>query len=164
MYNITRRDPFREMMTLRSAMDRLFDSAFYGSPWDWQPFTHELPLDVSENQEEYLVKASLPGINPDDLEITFNERTLTIKGEFKAEETKEDVHYHLRERRYGSFARSLTLPTPVKTDAIEARFEAGVLTLHLPKTDEVKAKRITVRSGDAPQMIEGRAKDIASKN
>jgi len=110
------------------------------------------------------VKASLPGINPDDLEITFNERTLTIKGEFKAEETKEDVHYHLRERRYGSFARSLTLPTPVKSDAIEARYDAGVLTLRLPKTEEVKARRITVRSGEAPKMIEGHAKDIAGKN
>lgn len=164
MRSIIRRDPFREMLSLRNAMDQLFDSAFVGAPWDWQGLTAELPLDVAENPDEYLVKASLPGINPDDLEITFNERTLTIKGEFKAEETREDVRYHLRERRFGSFARSLTLPTPVKSDAIEARYEAGVLTLRLPKTEEVKAKRIAVRSGDAPQMIEGRAKNIASKN
>ena len=164
MNNIIRRDPFREMVSLRNAMDRLFDSAFSGEPWEWQPFAHELPLDVSENQEEYLVKASLPGINPDDLEVTINDRTLTIKGEFKAEETRKDVHYHLRERRYGSFARSITLPTLVKSDAIEARYDAGVLTLRLPKTEEVKAKRISVRSGETPAIIEARAKDVTGKN
>ena len=67
MSNLTRRDPFREMMTLRSAMDRLFDGALSGSTWEWEPFGNELALDVAETEDEFVVKASLPGINPDDL-------------------------------------------------------------------------------------------------
>jgi len=167
MNSLIRRDPFREMMTLRSAMDRLFDTAFMGEPGEpgeWSSFADTLPLDVSETEDEYLVKASIPGIKPDDLEITYNSKTLTIKGEFKAEQEKEDVHYHLRERRYGAFARSLTLPAAVISDAIEAKYEAGVLTLKLPKTEEVKPKKITVRSIEAPSMIEGKVKEVASKN
>ena len=164
MFNITRRDPFREMMSLRSAMDRLFDNAYFGPSWEWEPLSGELALDVAETEEEYVVKVSLPGINPDDLDITLSGKTLTLKGEFKGEEEKEGVHYHLRERRYGSFSRSLTLPTHVQSDAIQARYEAGVLSLHLPKTEEVKPKRITVSKVETPQMIEGKAKEIASKN
>ncbi|UCH60054.1 MAG: Hsp20/alpha crystallin family protein [Anaerolineales bacterium] len=162
--SLIRRDPFREMMSLRSMMDRLFDDAFFRTRWDWEPESGQLSLDVSESEGEYTVKASIPGINPNDLDITFTGKTLTIKGEYKEEETKEGVQYHVRERRYGSFSRSVTLPTTVESDNIEARYEAGVLTLRLPKTEEVKPKRISVRSIEAPQMIEGRAKDIASKN
>ncbi len=95
MNYIMRRDPFREMMTLRSAMDRLFDTASLGEPGEWSSFVDTLPLDVSESEDEYVVKASIPGIKPEDLEITYNSKTLTIKGEFKAEQEKEDVHYHL---------------------------------------------------------------------
>ena len=164
MDNLIRRDPFRELMSLRSAMDRMFDSAFYGEPSEWRSLTADLALDVTEDENEYVVKASLPGINPDDLDITFSGKTLTIKGEYKAEEEKDDVHYHLRERRYGSFSRSLSLPTPINSDAIEAKYEAGVLTLHLPKTEEAKPKRITVGVSEKPQMIEGKVSDIKGKN
>ena len=164
MNNLIRRDPFREMMSLRSTMDLLFDSAFFGTPWDWQPLSGEMALDVAETENEFLVKASLPGINADDLEITFSGKTLTIKGEYKAEDEKEGTHYHLRERRYGSFSRSVSLPTPIEADAIEAKYESGVLTLHLPKTEEVKPKRITVQRVETPRVIEGKASDIKSKN
>lgn len=164
MNRLIRRDPFREMMSFRSAMDRLFDDSFFGPSWEWEPLRNELALDVAETEDEYVVKVSLPGIDPDDLDITYSGKSLTIKGEVKAEEEKEGTHYHLRERRYGSFARSLTLPTSVQSDAIQARYEAGVLTLHLPKTEEVKPKRIAVGKGDSPKMIEGKAKEIAQKN
>ena len=162
--SLIRRDPFREMMSLRSTMDRLFDNAFFSTQWDWEPESSQLALDLSETESEYWVKASIPGINPDDLDISFTGRTLTIKGEYKKEETKEDVHYHLRERRYGSFSRSVTLPVGVEADNIEARYESGVLTLRLPKTEEVKPKRIAVRSGETTKVLEGRAKDITGKN
>lgn len=162
--NIIRRDPFRDMLSFRREMDRLFDSAFFSPQWEWQTFSGELALDVAEKDDEFVVKASIPGLSPDDLDISFTNRTLTIKGEYKAEDEKEDVQYHLRERRYGSFARSITLPTPVNGDAIQARYDAGVLTLHLPKTEEVKPKRISVSTGEAPRMLEGKAKEIASKN
>ena len=164
MAYLIRRDPFREMMTMRNAMDRWFDNAFFGAPFEAGAFTEELPLDVAETEDEFIVKASLPGINPDDIDINFNDKTLTIKGEYKAETEKDELRYHLHERRYGSFARSVSLPTAVKSDAIEARYEAGVLTLKLPKTEEVKPKRITIHSAEKPQMIEGKAKDIAGKN
>jgi HSP20 family protein len=162
MNYIIRRDPFREIMSLRSAMDRFFDEPFFAPRGEWQPFSGELALDVAETEDDFVVKASLPGFNPDDLDITYAGRTLTIKGEYKTEEEKSDVKFHLRERRYGSFARSVTLPAPVNPDAIEARYEAGVLTLTLPKTEEIKPKRIAVSA--APRMIEGKAADIKHKN
>jgi len=162
--SLIRRDPFREMLSLRSTMERLFYNVFFGTQWDWEPETSQLALDVSETEGEYMVKASIPGINPDDLDITFTGKTLTIKGEYKEEETKEDVRYHMRERRFGSFTRSVTLPASVEADHIEARYEADVLTLRLPKTEDVKPKRIAIRSIESPKMIEGRAKDIAGKN
>ena len=164
MADLIRRDPFHELMSLRSTMDRMFDNAFFGSPLDWTGFSAELPLDVAESADEYVVKASLPGFNPDDIEINFSGKTLTIKGEYKAEEEKDELHYHLRERRSGSFQRSVSLPAAVKADAIEARYEAGVLTLKLPKTEEVKPKRIPISGGSKPQMIDGKAKEIAGKN
>ena len=165
MSNLTRWDPFREMLAMRNAMDHLFESSFFapGTPW-LQNVTWDLALDVSETNGEFLVKASLPGINPDDLEITYEGKVLTIKGETKEEKEVEDRRYHLRERRYGSFSRSVTLPATVDADHIEASYEAGVLTLHLPKVEEAKPKRIQVVSAESPKMIEGKATDIAHKN
>lgn len=159
---LSRYDPFREMMSLRSAMDRLFDSAFVGSRNDWEQVNWELALDVSETDEEYLVKASVPGINPDDLEITYNNKVLTIKGETRQEEEREDSRYHLRERRFGSFARSVSLPTMVDSDHIKASYENGVLSLQLPKTEEAKPRRIPI--GSREKMIEGKVSDIKTKN
>jgi HSP20 family protein len=111
-----------------------------------------------------VVKASVPGINPDDLEITFNNNTLTIRGEIKEEKEVEEAHYHLRERRYGSFARSLTLPAGIEANKIEANYEAGVLKLHLPKAEEIKPKKIAIHTKSEPRMIEAKAKNVASKN
>lgn len=164
MRSLTRWDPFREMISIRNTMDRLFDSYFYNQPgemsnaWSW-----ELPLDVTEKEDAFLVKASLPGINPDDLDVTFENNTLTIRGELKAEEESEGTRYHLRERRYGSFTRSITLPRGIRGEAIEANYETGVLTLRLPKAEEMKPKRISVRKAETP-MIEGKAKSVVSKN
>jgi HSP20 family protein len=104
----------------------------------------------------------LPGIDPEDVEVTYTNKTLTIKGEQIQEQDKEGQRYHLRERRWGSFARSITLPTPVRTDDIKAYFEAGVLTLSLPKAEEARPRRIAIQAGD--KMLEGRLADIQSKN
>lgn len=150
MAQLVRWDPFREMMTLRSAVDRLFDEAFTPSR-SYESATWGLPLDVIENEDGYVIKASTPGINPDDLEISLTDNVLTIKGETKTEKEVEEKRYHLRERRYGSFARSVSLPMPVKADAVEATYENGVLTLSVPKAEEIKPRKIAVRT---PQIIE----------
>jgi HSP20 family protein len=104
-----------------------------------------LPLDVSENEDGFVVKASVPGINPDDVEITFEEDVLTIKGEVAEESEVEEVNYHLRERRSGSFGRSIRFPVDVDAEAVEATYENGVLTLNVPKVEEVKPKRIEIK-------------------
>jgi HSP20 family protein len=161
---LTRWDPFREMMSIRNTMDRLFDSALAGSPDRWQPMAWDLALDVVESKDEFLVKASVPGINPDELEITFNNNTLTIKGEMKEEQEVDEAHYHLRERRYGSFARSLTLPAGIEANKIEANYEAGVLKLRLPKAEEIKPKKIAIHTKGEPKVIEAKASNVVSKN
>jgi HSP20 family protein len=166
MNQITRWDPFRDMMQMRSNMDRMIDRFFedgFGDGWDQQS-SWNLPLDVSETGDEYLVKASLPGIKPEDVDVTFSDNTLTIKGEMRQEEEKEESRYHLRERRYGSFSRTLTLPRGINGDNIKASFDNGVLTLHLPKSEEVKPKKINIQGGRNPQMIEGKASDVKNKN
>jgi HSP20 family protein len=120
-------------------MERLLDSAVTGTS-TLQPATLGMALDVAESENEYMVKASLPGIDLNDLEITYTNNTLTIKGEVREEQELEEARYHLRERSYGSFARSITLPAGVESDKIEANYEAGVLTLRLPKAEEIKPK------------------------
>jgi HSP20 family protein len=153
---LTRWDPFRDMLSMRRAMDRLFDRALEPS-WSEIPMW-DLALDVVENKDDFVVKASLPGINPDDLEITFTDNVLTIKGETKEDKDIKEEQYHLRERRQGVFSRSISLPNRVKADAIEASYDAGVLTLKLPKVEEVKPKRIAINVSGS-KMIEGKSKD-----
>jgi len=104
-----------------------------------------LAVDVAENDESYVVKASVPGINPEDVEITFEDEVLTIKGEISNESEKEEENFHIRERWYGSFGRSLRFPANVDAEAIEATYENGILTLDVPKVEEEQPKRIEVK-------------------
>ncbi len=157
---LTRWDPFQEMMNLRTTVDRLFEGAYGQSNLTTQAANWGLALDVIEDDDAFVVKASVPGINPDDLEITFNDNTLTIKGEVKAEEEIKEAHYHLRERRIGTFSRSLSLGSRVNANAIDASYENGVLTLRLPKAEEIKPKRIAIQ---VSKMIEGKANNPAKK-
>lgn len=147
MANLIRWNPMREMMSLRDEMDRLIDQTFSGgSLGPWQSSTNwGLALDVAENDDAFIVTASIPGMKPDDLDITITDNVLTIKGEYKADETIEEEQYHIRERRYGSFGRSITLPVAVNADEVDANYENGVLTLTVPKAEEVKPRRITVK-------------------
>jgi HSP20 family protein len=153
---LTRWDPFQEMLNLRRTVDRLFDNASQDHDWA-QSTPWGLAVDVVENKDDFIVKASVPGINPDELDISYVEDTLTIKGEIKSENEVKENQYHLRERRYGTFSRSVTLPTKIKGDAIEASYQNGVITLRLPKAEEVKPKRIAIKVGDQ-KMIEGKVK------
>jgi HSP20 family protein len=142
---ITRWDPFREMLTMRRAMDRLMENSIKDQDEvpqaDWS-----LALDVVENDDSYLVKASVPGVKVEDIEVTYNKNLLTIRGEIKEEAEREQGQYHLRERRYGTFTRTISLPSAIKSDAIHADYKDGVLTLQLPKMEEVKPKRIQINA------------------
>ena len=157
---LTRYDPLREMLAMRNMMERMVDGAVTGTS-TLQPATLGLALDIAESENEYVVKASLPGIDLNDVEITYANNTLTIKGEVREDQKLEEARYHLRERSYGSFARSITLPAGVESDKIEANYESGVLTLRLPKADEIKSKRIAIKAGDAQKVIEA---SVVSKN
>lgn len=154
---LTRWNPYREMLSLRDQMDRLFEDTFSLFPSTQTrlqtPRIWGLDLDVSETDEAYIVKAAVPGITPDELEITLTNNVLTIKGDLEAAEEQEGEVFHMRELRYGSFSRSLTLPERVNADEVEAHVENGILTVLVPKSEESKPKRIPV--GGDRDAIEG---------
>jgi HSP20 family protein len=138
----------RELATMRQMMDRIFDEDMYRMAGGWDRSGGEvasLALDVAEKDDAYVVKASLPGVNPDDVEITLADNVLTIRGETKQDQEIKQENYHLRERRFGTFMRSVTLPNAVDADKIEAVNENGVLTLTLPKAESVKPRKIEVK-------------------
>lgn len=145
MSNLIRWEPAREMMTLREAMDRLFDDAFT-RPLSLAGNWSVPAVDMYQTDNEVVVKAALPGIKADEVQINITGEVLTLKGEVKQfEETKEKA-YHIREQRWGAFERSIILPTDVVADKAKADFENGILTITLPKAEEVKPKTITIKS------------------
>lgn len=149
MANLIRWDPLRDMVSLRDAMDRLFEESFVRPMGGW-PFLaggeQALALDMYETDENLVVEASLPGFSPEQVDISVVGNSVTIKAEVKQEAEKEEKgKYHFRERRYGAFQRTISLPVGVNADKAEARFENGVLTLTLPKVEEAKPKRIQLK-------------------
>lgn len=106
-----------------------------------------LAVDVAERGEEFIVKASLPGVDVDDVDVTLEDDLLTIKGEIHDDRELEEQNYHLRERAYGSFGRCIRFPVDVDADRVEANYEHGVLTLRIPKAEAVKPRRIQVNAG-----------------
>jgi HSP20 family protein len=143
---LSRWDPFREMVSMRRAVDRLIENSMGNEELNQAEWS--LPLDVVEKGDAYLVKASVPGIKPDQLEITYNKGLLTIKGEVRDETETDQGEYHLRERRYGTFSRTIALPSTVNAEDIQANYENGVLMLKLPLAEEIKPRRIAIKSGE----------------
>ena len=143
---IDRWDPFREAVSLNDAMNALLRESYIrpGSGVPGQQAPGLLPLDVSENENEFVVRASLPGVKPEDVQITVHGDTLIIQGESRAEEEQKGRRWHLRERRFGQFQRSLALTTPVDSDKAQATFEHGVLTLTLPKSEQARPRQIKI--------------------
>jgi HSP20 family protein len=144
--SIVRWEPFRDFMTLREAMDRLFEESFVGRrPREWVAAAEgTLAIDLYQTDDAAVLKTAVPGVKPDDIEITISGNTLTISGETKLEEELKEENYIRRERRYGSFSRSVVLPEGLEPDKAEASFEDGVLTLTIPKAPESKPKVIKV--------------------
>lgn len=162
MANITRFDPLGEMVTLRSAMDRLFEDSFV-SPMTWRTLSGgesiTPPIDVHETADEIVVTASLPGMKSEDVEITMTGQNLHLRGEFKADERIERDQYLYRERRFGSFSRNIQLPVRVQGEKADATFTDGVLTLRIPKAEEVKPRQIRINANghNEPQDVEASA-------
>ncbi|MGE5464719.1 MAG: Hsp20/alpha crystallin family protein [Syntrophothermus sp.] len=147
MSNLTRWEPAREMMTLREAMDRLFDDAFTRPLSVRDGWSMASPaIDMYQTDNDVVVKASIPGIKAEEVQINVTGDILTLKGEAKQEEERKERSWHIREQRFGSFERSIVLPTDVKSDQAEAVFENGILTITLPKADEVKPKTIKIKA------------------
>lgn len=154
---LTRWDPFREIMSLREAMNRMFDESL--SPWQresWQRAPMSVPLDMYETDDQVVVTAELPGIKPEDVDIRVTGNTLSIKGEVKQEEEETRGSVHYRERHYGAFQRIVALPSNVDTNKIDATFENGVLKVTAAKTEEAKPRQIEIKSGEGRQIEAGR--------
>jgi len=147
MSNLTRWEPAREMMTLREAMDRLFDDAFTRPLSLRESWSMATPaIDMYQTDNDVVVKASIPGIQAEEVQINITGDILTLKGEVKQDAERKDRAWHIREHRFGSFERSVALPTAVKSDQAEALFENGILTISLPKADEVKPRTINIKA------------------
>jgi len=144
MSNLTRWEPAREMMTLREAMDRLFDDAFT-RPIGFFRDAGGPAIDMYQTDNEVVVKAAIPGFKAEDVQINVTGDVLTVRGEMHEENESNEKTWQMRERRFGSFERSVMLPTQVTADKAQAEFEDGVLTITLPKAEESRPKTITVK-------------------
>ena len=145
MSNLTRWEPIREMMTLREAMDRLFDDAFT-RPLSLSGVSTSFAIDMYQTEDDVVVKAALPGLEAEDVDITVTGETLTLRGEYKQETEQKDKNYHIREQRSGSFQRAIMLPTDVQASKAKADFENGILTITMPIAEAVKPKSITIKA------------------
>jgi HSP20 family protein len=163
---LVRWDPTRELDALQGDMNRLFDSFFgrrdgvataangYGSR-RWIP-----PMDVVETEDNLVLRADLPGLDRDDIQIEVKDGILTISGERKAQHEEKREGFHRVERSFGRFSRSLELPKGIEADSIEAGFDRGVLEVRMPKPAERKPTRIEIRSGDDRRTIEHEDREL----
>jgi HSP20 family protein len=138
--------PFRDFERMKRDMDRLWESFFEKGTLRGEDGREWLPsLDVAETKNEIVVKAEVPGLEPKDIDISLSDGLLTIKGEKKQEREEKEENYHLVERSYGSFARSIRLPNEVRSDKINASYKNGVLKVVLPKSEEAKKKEVKIK-------------------
>ena len=160
---VRRPSPLRDMLSMRTAMDRFFDD-------DFRPFTWlsggldgpALPLDVTTSADAVTIEAALPGIKPDDVDITVENGAVTISGRTADERTAEEGSYVLQEIRRGSFSRTVTLPNGLEPDKARATFEHGILRLEIPKAEQLKPRQIKIsavsdghgqRTGEKPAEL-----------
>jgi HSP20 family protein len=154
---IVRWEPLRELGSLQNEMNRLFNTVFDAPlPGNggttmrrWMP-----PMDLVETDEHFVLRADLPGLSEEDIKIEFEDGTLTVSGERKAEHEAKNEGYYRVERAFGAFSRSLTLPQGIDPEAVTANFNRGVLEVRVPKPEERKPRRIEI-GGDAQKTIEG---------
>ena len=154
---LVRWEPVREITSLQSEMNRLFNT-FFDTPTTGNGSTTRrwIPaIDLVETEDDFVLKADLPGLKEEDVSIEVEENVLTVSGERKAEHEDKREGYVRVERSYGSFRRSLTLPKGVDAEAVTANFDNGVLEVHIPKPEERKPRRVAIQVGERPAAIEG---------
>ena len=150
-------DPFRELESMREAMEETF------WPLARRPLEFEttglLPVDMWETDEDIVVRTAVPGCKPEDINISVTDNLLSIRGERKEEKEIKRENYYRREMRAGHCYREVSLPTPVDAGKAEATFENGMLTLHLPKTEQAKAKKIAIKGHEqgAEKQVQGKS-------
>jgi len=150
---IIRWDPFRDMVTLREKMNRLFEDVFTGRSEDkelsastWAP-----AVDIFETENELIMTAEVPGIDEKDIEIKIEDNTLSLKGERKFEKETKEENFHRIERSYGSFYRAFTLPNSIDPEKIQAEHENGVLKITMPKRQERKPRKVKILKPTTPE-------------
>ncbi len=150
---IIRWDPFRDMITLREKMNRLFEDMFTTRTDDkeasasaWAP-----SVDIYETENELVMTAEVPGLSEKDVEIKIEDNTLTLKGERKFEKQTKEENYHRIERSYGSFYRAFTLPSSIDADKIHAEHENGILKIMMPKRPELKPRTVKILKPISPE-------------
>jgi HSP20 family protein len=158
---VVRFEPLRELSSLQNEMNRLFNTVFDtpapssgngGALRRWLP-----AMDLIETEDHFVLRADLPGLSEEDVNLEVEDRVLTISGERKAEHEVSKEGYHRVERAFGSFSRSLTLPEGINPDAVQATFDRGVLEVRIPKPEERKPRKVTIGVGGTQNTIEGEA-------
>ncbi|MFN6962586.1 MAG: Hsp20/alpha crystallin family protein [Pyrinomonadaceae bacterium] len=150
--NLVTYDPFRELRSLQDEVNRLFSTSFNRGGSDIMRGAWSPSVDIFENKDSIVLEAELPGMKPEDVNISIENNVLTIHGERKFEKKDEQDNFHRVERSYGSFTRSFTLPPTVSSENVDAVFENGVLRLTLMKREEAKPRRIEIKAGDGSQV------------
>ena len=154
---IVRWEPLREFSTLQNEMNRLFNTVFdapVGSG-NGQTMRRWMPaMDLVETSGHFVLRADLPGLSEEDVNIEVEDRVLTVSGERKAEHETTKEGYHRVERAFGSFSRSLTLPEGIDAGAVTASFDRGVLEIRIPKPEQPKPRKVSIGVGSAPKTIE----------
>ena len=154
MTTLMRYDPFREALRLRDAMEQLFAQSFVRPNWGINgTATMGVSMDVFETEQGYQVKVLLPGVNPEDIELSVQQNTLTIKGQFQPSvKPDQQVNWVVQEIGVGSFERSITFPKPIDADKIDTSFEQGVLSISVPVSEASRPKKISITRGQPEQM------------
>jgi HSP20 family protein len=156
-------DPFRDMLTFREAMDRWLQQGISGTGQLLSTMRPEaVPIDLIERDDAFELRASVPGVKPEDVEVTIQGERITVRTESKAEQERRGETWLMREHRSGIQQRSVTLPSPVSSENAEARIELGVLSLRLPKAQGALPRRISVASGSEQTGV-GRASAAATE-
>jgi HSP20 family protein len=161
---LIRWEPAREVASLQQEMNRLFSSFFdtpapgggAGALRRWVP-----AMDLVETDDSFVLKADLPGLDEKDINLEVEDNVLTISGDRKAEHEEKREGYYRVERSFGSFRRSLTLPDGVDAEAVKARFDKGVLEVRIPKPEDRKPRRVSIKVGEQPEQIEGSETAVA---